>query len=292
MKMIRIQTVTVLFAVAVLAWAASAQAGAVKLRYGFKTGAIYAVVERYQDVGKSVTQMNIMGKNQTVETPMDQASEGEWKMKASGGPGGAVKLTTTYGTHKGGERWAAGKADAGSFFADSRAEIVVDTVKGPVSYAVTPQDPIVDIVYRARFAWMPRLPDGSLKEGDSFTHEYVLSSGMYNVKTTEEYVLAQIKGNYVTFDVQTKQIAQIRMSQAQAPAGMPAGMGMSDMTVAYKGKGSATFDIKDGLFTEREGTMAYSNLEGVKGSSPMPGQMNFETRMQGTMRYSVVTEKQ
>lgn len=283
----------IIFALLVCAaWTAESAAASVRLRYGFLPGSSYTVTERSHDVGKSVTTMNIMGQVQEIETPSDQVSEGRWTAKAAGG-GGVVKLEATYGQHKGGERWSAEKVQSDDFFAGSRAVVTVDPLRGAVDFVIEPKDEVVQMIYRGRFSWMPVLPEGPVKEGSSFEHEYVMKSGMYNVKTTDEYVVALIKGNYVTFDVETKQVAVIRLSSAPTPEGAPPGMGMNlgDMTIAYRGKGTAVFDIKEGIFVEREGKMSYSNLEGTKGSSPVPGGMAFSTRMEGTMKYSWEMER-
>jgi hypothetical protein len=274
---------------------ADSQAAAVTLRYGFAPGATYRVTEQYHDVGKTVTEMNIMGQQQTFESPTDSVSSGSWTLKALGKTADGVKLKAEYGKHKGGERWSASKVDSGDIFGKSSAEVLIHPVKGAVEIKPSPAgDQIIEIIYKGRFAWMPVLPAGSVKEGSEFTHEYILKSGMYNVKVTDEYYLAGIKGGYVTFDVETKQIAVIKMSEAPTPEGVPAGMGMNmaDMKIAYKGTGTAVFDLKEGIFVEREGKMSYSNLGSSQGTSPMPGGMSFSTRMEGVTKYGFEMERE
>ncbi len=274
---------------------ADSTAASVTLRYGFVPGAVYRVTEQHHNVGKTVTEMNIMGQQQTFESPTDSVSSGTWTVKVLGKVKDGIKLKADYGNHKGGERWAASKVDSGAIFGKSSAEVLIHPVKGAVEIKSCPAgDQIVDIIYKGRFAWMPVLPEGDVKAGSEFTHEYVLKSGMYNVKITDEYYLAGIKGGYATFDVETKQIAVIKMSEAPAPAGAPAGMGlnMADMKIAYKGTGTAVFDLKDGIFIEREGKMSYSNMGSSQGTSPMPGGMSFSTRMEGVTKYSFEMERE
>ena len=84
----------------------------------------------------------------------------------------------------------------------------------------------------------------------------------------------------------------IKMSEAPATGGMPSAMGMSDMKLAYKGEGTAVFDLKEGIFVEREGKMSYSNMGSTQGTSPMPGQMAFSTRMEGVTKYGFEMERE
>lgn len=278
-----------------MVWAVESPAASAMLRYGFKPGAVYRVTEQHHDVGKTVTEMNIMGQQQTFESPMDQVSSGTWSMKAIGRKADGIILQAEYGRHKGGERWSSNKIESEKIFGDSSAEVVVHPVKGVVDIkASPPEDQYVEIIYMGRFAWMPVLPEEDVKVGTGFTHEYVLKSGMYNVKVTDEYYVAEIKDGYVTFDVETRQIAVVKMSQVQTPQGTPAGMGMNmaDMKIAYKGEGTAVFDLKEGIFTEREGKMSYSNMDSTKGSSPAPGGMAFSSRMEGVARYSFEMERE
>lgn len=280
---------------AALAAPAEGTASSVLLRYGFTPGAVYRVTEQHHDVGKIITEMNVMGQQQKFESPTDQVSSGTWTLKAVAKSGESVRLHAEYGTHKGGERWASEKVESGDIFGNSAAEVTIHPIDGAVDIKAVPAgDPTVEIIYTGRFAWMPRLPKGELKEGGGFTHEYVLKSGMYNVKVSDEYYLAGIKGGFATFDVETRQIAVIRMSQGAPAEGLPAGMGMNmgDMTIAYKGDGTAVFDIRQGIFVEREGKMSYSNMEGTQGSSPMPGGMAFSSRMEGVTKYRFEMERE
>jgi len=278
-----------------LGHAAHCSAASAKLRYGFTPGAVYRVNEQHHDVGKTVTEMNMMGPVQKFESPSDQVSTGTWTVKAVGKTAEGVKLQAEYGEHKGGERWAASKVESDGIFGNTSAEVTVHPVKGVVNVEVSPaDDQYAEIIYKGRFLWMPVLPEGGVREGTQFTHEYVLKSGMYNVKVMDEYYVTGIKGGYVDFDVETKQIAVIKMSQAPAQEGVPAGMGMNmgDMTIAYKGEGTAVFDLAEGIFIEREGKMSYSNMEGTSGSSPMPGGMAFSSRMEGVMKYRFEMERE
>lgn len=274
-------------------WVGECGAASVKLRYGFKPGAIYRVTEQHHDVGKMVTEMNVMGQQQSFESPTDQVSSGTWTAKAIGKAGGGVKLKVDYGNHKGGERWASNKVESENIFGKSTAEVIIHPVEGAVDIKTSPEnDQIIEIIYKGRFAWMPVLPKGEVKAGSEFTHEYVLKSGMYNVKVTDDYDLVEIRKGYVTFDVETRQIMVIKMSEAPATGGMPAGMGMTDMKLAYKGEGTAVFDLKEGIFVEREGKMSYSNMGSSQGTSPMPGGMAFSTRMEGVTKYGFEMERE
>jgi hypothetical protein len=281
-------------AVLALFWVGESEAASVKLRYGFKAGATYRVTEQNHDVGKSVTEMNIMGQQQKIETPSDRVSSGVWTAKVTGKEGGGVKLAVEYGQYKGGQRWAGNKTEIGDVFADSSAVVIVHPVDGAVKVVSTPAgDQMVDIIYQGRFGWMPELPEGSLKVGSEFTHDYVMKSGMYNVKATDEYYLAEIKGGYATFDVESKQLVVIKMDQGPGGAGAIQGMAMADMKLAYKGDGTAVFDLKEGIFIEREGKMSYSNLDSGQGNSTMPGGgMAFSTKMTGVAKLKWEMERQ
>ena len=263
--------------------AGTVEAASIKLRYGFKQGTVYRVTEQNHDVGKSVTEMNVMGQQQKIETPSDRVSSGTWTAKVVGKEGGGVKLAVEYGQYKGGQRWASNKVETDDVFGDSSAVVIVHPVDGAVKIVASPAgDQMVDIIYQGRFGWMPELPEGSLKVGSEFTHEYVMKSGMYNVKATDEYYLAEIKGGFATFDVESKQLVVIKMDQGPGGTGAIQGMTMADMKLAYKGDGTAVFDIKEGIFVEREGKMSYSNLDSGTGSSMG---MAFSTRMTGVAKY-------
>ena len=54
------------FLLVFLGYADDGSAASVKLRYGFKTGAVYRVTEQHHDVGKTVTEMNMMGQQGTM----------------------------------------------------------------------------------------------------------------------------------------------------------------------------------------------------------------------------------
>jgi len=296
---IRLRILTfVVLGVSIAFLTGSAHAGSVKLRYGFKPGVSYKVLEKDHSVSKSITEMDIMGKKQRFETPMDRVGQSQWTVKAVSKEGGGIKLSTTYGQRTGGQRWSGDKIDTGEMdmFKNSSAEVIVHPVDGPVRYTLTPAgDQIIDILYRGRFAWMPELPQGTVKEGSEFEHEYTLNSGMYNVKTTDEYYVAEVKGNYVTFDVEIRSVSVIKMDKApgmdQVPAGMPV-MKMDDMKIAYKGEGTAVFDLKEGIFIEREGKMSFSDMGSPKGSSAMPGGMTFSSRTEGVTKYSFEMERE
>ncbi len=287
--------VFVVFSLTSTGWVHQSEAASVKLRYGFKPGAVYRVTEQDHTVSKTVTEMDVMGQLQRFESPSDQVSSGTWSARAVGKVKDGVKLQVEYGQRKGGERWSAGKVDAGSIFGKSSAEVIIHPVKGVMEIKSLPAgDQIIDIIYQGRFAWMPKLPEKEIKVGGGFTHEYVLNSGMYHVKSTDEYYLVEVKSGFAIFDVETKTVAVIRMSQAPTPEGMPSGvaMNMGDMKMAYKGSGTAVFDMKEGIFVEREGKMSYSNMDTTEGSSPLPGGMSFSSRMEGVTKYQFEMERE
>jgi hypothetical protein len=237
--------------------AGTTEAASIKLRYGFKQGAAYRVTEQNHDVGKSVTEMNVMGQQQKIETPSDRVSSGTWTAKVVGKEGGVV---------------------------------IVHPVDGAVKIVASPAgDQMVDIIYQGRFGWMPELPEGSLKVGGEFTHEYVMKSGMYNVKATDEYYLAEIKGGFATFDVESKQLVVIKMDKGPGGTGAMQGMTIADMKLAYKGDGTAVFDLKEGIFIEREGKMSYSNLDSGTGNTMG---MAFSTKMTGTSKFRWEMERE
>jgi hypothetical protein len=273
-----------------VSWNVDAGASSVRMTYGFTPGAVYRVTEQHHDVGKTFTEMNMMGQPQKFESASDQVSSGTWTAKAVGKEGGGVKLAVEYGQHKGGQRWSSNKVQSEDIFAGSSAEVVIHPLKGLVKSDVKPKgDATVELIYKGRFAWMPKLPEGFVTKGASFTHEYVMKSGMYNIKTTDEYYLVEVKGNFVTFDVETKQLMVIKMDQGPGGTGPMQGMALADMKLAYKGDGTAVFDFKEGIFIEREGKMSYSNLDSSEGAS---AGMTFKTRMEGVVKYKWEMERQ
>ena len=273
-----------------MSWPADAGASSVRMSYGFKPGAVYRVTEKHHDVGKSVTEMTMMGQPQRIENPTDQVSSGTWTAKGVGKEGINVKLAVKYGQHKGGQRWSSNKIQSEEIFAGSSAEVFIHPTRGFVKSIVKPEgDPTLELIYQGRFAWMPPLPEGFIKKGDSFTHDYIMKSGMYSIKITDEYYLAEVKGNYATFDVETKQLMVIKMDQGPGGAGPMQGMALADMKMVYKGEGTAVFDLKEGLFIEREGKMSYSNLDSSEGKA---AGMTFNTRMEGVVKYSWEMERE
>ena len=265
-------------------------ASSARLNYGFKPGVTYKVTERHHDVGKTVTEMNMMGQPQKFETASDQVSSGTWTAKGVGKEGKGVKLAVEYGQHKGGQRWSSNKVESDNIFAGSSAEVVIHPVKGFLKSVAKPEgDSTVGLIYQGRFAWMPPLPEGFIKKGDSFTHEYVMKSGMYSIKSTDEYYLVEVKGSYATFDVETKQLMVIKMNQAPGGAAPMQGMALADMKLVYKGEGTAVFDVKEGIFIEREGKMSYSNLDSSEGKA---SGMAFKSRMEGVVKYSWEMERE
>jgi hypothetical protein len=268
----------------------NAAASSVRMAYGFKPGAVYKVTERHHDVGKTITEMNMMGQPQKFENATDQVSSGTWTARGVARDKAGMLLLVEYGQHKGGQRWSFNKIQSDDMFAGSSAEVLIHPVRGFVKSTAKPEgDSTVELIYEGRFAWMPPLPDGFIRKGDSFTHDYVMKSGIYNIKITDEYYLAEVKGNYATFDVETQQLMLIRMDQGPGGTGPMQGMALTDMKLAYKGEGTAVFDIKDGIFIEREGKMTYSNLDSNEGA--MAG-MSFKTRMEGVTKFSWEMERE
>lgn len=274
----------------VVSLTAEAPAASVRMAYDFKPGAVYRVTERHHDVGKTVTEMTMMGQPQKFETASDRVSSGTWTAKGIGKAKEGVKLAVEYGQHKGGERWSSNKIQSDDIFADSSAEIVIHPRNGLAAIEVTPEeDSTVGLIYRGRFAWMPALPEGFVTKGASFTHEYVMKSGIYNIKTTDEYYLVEAKGNFVTFDVETRQLMVVKMDKGPGGTGPVPGMAMADMKLAYKGGGTAVFDVKEGIFVEREGKMSYSNLDSSEGAATG---MTFKTRMEGVVKWQWEMERE
>ena len=177
-------------------------AASVRLSYGFNVGATYRVTEQHHDVGKTVTEINMMGQPQKFETSSDRVSSGTWTAKGVSKDSKGVKLVVEYGEHKGGDKWGVNMMDSARILGSSSADIVIHSTDGAVQYEVAPSaEQSVEVIYKSRFLWMPKLPKEFVRKGYSFTHEYVLKSGMYNIKSTDEYSLVGIKGNFVTFDV-------------------------------------------------------------------------------------------
>jgi hypothetical protein len=273
-----------------VSWNTNVGASSARMTYGFKPGAVYRVTEQHHDVGKTVTEMNMMGQPQKFETASDQVSSGNWTAKGIGKDAKGVRLAVEYGQHKGGQRWSSNKVQSDDIFAGSSAEVLIHPLKGFVESVVKPQgDSTVELIYQGRFAWMPKLPEGFVTKGASFTHEYVLKSGMYNIKVNDDYYLVEAKGNIVTFDVETKQLMVIKMDQGPGGAGPMQGMTLADMTLAYKGDGTAVFDVKEGIFIEREGKMSYSNLDSSEGAT---AGMAFKTKMEGVVKYKWEMERE
>ena len=274
----------------VVSWAVHAGASSVRMTYGFKPGSVYRVTEQHHDVGKTVTEMDMMGQPQKFETASDQVSSGTWTAKGLSKEGKNVKLAVEYGQHKGGQRWSSSKVQSEDIFAGSSAEVVIHPLKGLVKSDVKPKgDATVELIYQGRFAWMPKLPEGFVTKGASFTHEYVMKSGMYNIKTTDEYYLVDVKESYAIFDVETRQFMVIKMDQSPGGTGQVQGMALGDMKLAYQGDGTAVFDVKEGIFIEREGKMSYSNLDSSEGAT---AGVAFKTRMEGVVKYKWEMERE
>ena len=274
----------------VMYWSADGGASSVRMTYGFTPGAVYRVTEQYHDVSKTVTEMNVMGQLQKFETSSDQLSSGTWTAKGVSKDDKGVKLAVEYGRHKGGQRWSSSKFQSEDIFADSSAEVLIHPLKGLVKSDVKPQgDSTVELIYQGRFAWMPTLPERFIKKGASFTHEYVMKSGMYNIKTTDEYYLVEVKGNFATFDVETRQLMVIKMDKGPGGTGPMQGMALADMKLAYRGEGTAVFDVKEGIFIEREGKMSYSNRGSSEGTT---AGMAFKMKMEGVAKYKWEMERQ
>lgn len=273
-----------------ISWPVDAMASKVRMTYGFKVGAVYRVTEQHHDVGKTVTQMNMMGQAQKFEDATDRVSSGTWTAKGVGKDGKGVKLAVEYGQHKGGQRWSSNKIQSDDIFAGSSAQVLIHPAKGFVKSIAKPEgDPTIELIYQGRFSWMPPLPEGFVKKGDSFTHEYVMKSGMYNIKITDDYYVVEVKGNYVTFDVETKQLMVIKMDQGPGGTGPMQGMALADMKLVYKGDGTAVFDVKEGIFIEKEGKMSYSNLDSSEGAATG---MSFKTKMEGVAKYNWEMERE
>ena len=142
----------------------SAQAATATLRYGFRDGATYTVKQQYHNVGNSSVTMNMMGQERTMDTPVNHDSTSSWTTGVKH-QGGKMILSTTYGKQQGGERWGDPSSGSGAkIYGKSSARATIDPLKGMVSISTKPaKDPIVDNIYRFRFAWMPQLPKKALK---------------------------------------------------------------------------------------------------------------------------------
>lgn len=265
-----------LAAVLALAPLAASHAAGVKLRYGFHGGGAYHVHELHHDIGKSIVEMEMMGQHQKMESPIDQISESRWSATVVGkAKSGGVRLAMKYGTQKGGERWAA-NAGPGSeqMFGQSKAEVTIDPIKGMTALTTTPAEAAYDAVYRGRFGWMPELPTAAIKPGDGFSHDYTIKGQGYTVKGTDEYTLDEVRDGMAYFSVESRMMMVMRYGDAAQGMGGPAMMG--EMTLAYKGDGSASFDLKEGYFTEREMKLAYT--------TPKPTTGAFNSTMRGVMK--------
>ncbi|MFC1747450.1 hypothetical protein ACFL2V_01445 [Pseudomonadota bacterium] len=240
------------------------QAQSATLKYGFKKGATYQVKQVNHDVGKSVTEMEFMGQKQVIETPMDNIFESAWQLKVVGKTGaGATRLSTSYGQNKGGERWGQQGQGGAQLFGKSKAEVVIDPIDGLVSLKTTPaNDDTIELIYRTRFAWWPELPEAPIKVNDSFEYDYVIKAGMATMKGSDEYILDEVSDGLAYFAVESKLLTVYDYS-ANMPPGMSGAAG--SMTLAYKGEGTAIFDLKEGIFVEKEMQMSYATPKASKG---------------------------
>lgn len=275
-------TLSVLAASQVLA------ADAVSLRYGFKQGATYSVRQLHHDVGKSIVDMSgyaqqmqqMMGQQMPgmaggkMESPIDRLYKSAWSARVVGKKNGAIRLAMDYGQQEGGERWAGPSGDSAQHFGDSRGEALIDPRKGVVGLSTEPAEGMVELIYRARLAWLPVLPQGRLKLGDSFSHDYVFKDEMYSMKSEDEYILDEVSDGYAYFSVESRALMVIRSTAPQQAQGM-SGMG-GEMRIAYRGDGSAVFSLKEGIFIEREMKLAYD--------TPESGSGGFNTTMRGAVR--------
>ena len=248
------------------------EAASATLRHGFKSGATYTVNQVYHNVGSSVTEMNMMGQKQVMESPLDHLSQGSWSAKATG-KAGKVVLELDYGTQQGGERWGDPMSrQSEQMFGNSHASVTIDPLKGMVAIQPTPaDDPIVDTIYRSRLGWLPSFPKKALKAGEGFLHEYTMQSGVITMKSEDDYTLDEVKDGLAYFTVETKSVAVYDYSKMYQQQNMPQGMGgpMGNMTLLYKGEGSAIFDLKQGIFIEREMKTAYSTQKPTGGMISM-----------------------
>ncbi len=260
---------------------APAQAASVQLRYKLSKGASYQVKQLHHDKGKSVSEIDMMGQKQVIESPLDHVSSSQWNARVISISQGKAKLAMGYGRHQGGQRWAKSTTDSAKLFADSKAEALIDPVKGLVSLTTTPADALTDIVYRSRFGWLPALPRNRLKVGDGFEHDYRYNSEQMSSKRHDEYYLDEVANGLAYFSVESKEIIVHKFQQPD-PAQMGGMQGMmpqqggGSMTITYKGEGTAIFDLKEGMFIEWEVKRAYD--------MPTSSMMGMTTRMRGVVR--------
>jgi len=116
-----------------------------------------------------------------------------------------------------------------------------------------------------------------------------MKSNRYSINTRDEYFLVEVKGNFVTFDVKTNQTMVVKLDKGTGSAGSLQGMDLVDIKLAYKGSGTAVFDIREGIFIEREGRMPYSSLDSGEGAS---SGVNVKTTMEGVLKYSWKMERE
>ena len=265
-----IGTLARLLFLTLLVTATSSWGASTKLRYGFKSGATYQVNTLHHNKGKSVVEMDFMGQKQVMETPVDRTDRSRWNMKARSISGGMMQLAMDYGKQQGGERW--GKAGAGGeqVFAGSNALVDIDPVKGMVKLVTTPNDEMTRVVYWGRLAWLPPLPEKALKVGESFTNDYKVKGEMMSMKGSDEYFLDEISQGMAYFTIESKMVTITHMPKMSGMGNMPPGMAppqSPDWTMAHKGEGTAIFDLKEGIFIEREIKYSY----GQKGQNKSMG---------------------
>jgi len=257
----------------------TAEAASVTLRHGFKSGASYTVNQVYHNVGSSVSEMNMMGQKQVIDTPLDHLSKSSWTAKASS-KGGKVVLALDYGKQSGGERWGdPASHQSEQMYGNSSARVTIDPLKGMVAMQTTPaDDPIVDTIYRSRLSWLPAFPKKPLAVGNGFLHEYTTTGGMITMKSEDDYTLDEVRDGLAYFTIETRSVAVYDYSKMYQQQNMPQGMGapMGEMTLLYKGEGTAVFDLKQGIFIEREMKTAYSTQKPTGGMVSMS--------MRGTVR--------
>jgi hypothetical protein len=223
------------------------EAASVTLRHGFQNGAAYQVNQVYHNVGNSVTEINMMGRKQVMETPLDHLSNGSWTAKAARKEG-KTELTLNYGKQQGGERWGDPISNQSEqMYGDSSARITIDPLDGMTAMQTTPADDvIIDTIYRARLSWLPAFPKKALNTGNGFLYEYTTESGMFTIKSEDDYTLDEISDGLAYFTIETRAVAVYDYSKMYQQQNIPQGMGvpMGEMTLLYKGEGTAVFNIK------------------------------------------------